>query len=208
MITEKITEIAVTILDTTGYTGAAGLMALESMIAPVPSEAVMPFVGFQVADGKWNLWLSIGATSLGSMIGSWLSYLMGYYGGKPFVLKVGKYLLLKQRDLERTEQFFHRRAGATIVLVARFVPVIRHFISIPAGIGKMPLLPFSIVTFLGATAWNTFLLVCGMKLRDHWTVVQKYSHQADIVIVALILMGIAWWFWSRKRGAAGANRAA
>lgn len=198
MITEKISELALHILDTTGYAGATGLMALESMIFPLPSEAVMPFVGFQVADGKWNLWLAIASTSLGSMIGSWLSYAMGYYGGKPLVLKVGKYLLLNQRDLERTEQFFHRRAGVMIVFIARFVPVVRHFISIPAGMGKMPLLPFSLVTLIGATMWNTFLLGLGMWLRDRWHIVQKYSHQADYVIVALMLVGMIWWFWSRR----------
>jgi len=199
MITEKISEYAVQILDSTSYAGATGLMALESMIFPLPSEAVMPFVGFQVADGKWNLWLAIAATSLGSMIGSWLSYAMGFYGGKPLVLKVGKYLLLNQRDLDRTEQFFHRKAGATIVFIARFVPVIRHFISIPAGIGRMPLLQFSLVTLIGATIWNTFLLGLGMKLRDHWQVVQKYSHQIDIVIVAFCAVGAIWWFWSRRK---------
>jgi membrane protein DedA with SNARE-associated domain len=199
MITEHIAELAVKILNTTGYAGAAGLMALESMIAPVPSEAVMPFVGFQVADGRWNLWLAIAATSTGSMIGSLLSYWMGYYGGKPLVLKVGKYLLLKQRDLEMTERFFHRRSGAWMLLLSRFVPVVRHFASIPAGMGKMPLLPFCLVTFIGATTWNTFLLFVGKKLRDHWYVVQKYSHQADIVIVALLLVAGVWWFWSRRK---------
>lgn len=199
MLTEKISEYAIQILDSTSYAGATGLMALESMIFPLPSEAVMPFVGFQVADGKWNLWLAIAATSLGSMIGSWLSYAMGYYGGKPLVLKIGKYLLLNQRDLDRTEQFFHRRAGVAIVFIGRFVPVIRHFISIPAGIGRMPLLQFSIVTLIGATIWNTFLLGLGMKLRDHWQVVQKYSHQIDIVIVALCAIGAVWWFWSRRK---------
>src|SRR6266540_7368835 len=122
MITEQISELAVKILDTTGYAGAVGLMALESMIAPVPIEAVMPFVGFLVADGKWNLWLAILATSIGSMIGSLLSYWLGYYGGKPLVLKVGKYLLLNQRDLERTEKFFHRKAGTLTLFLSRFVP--------------------------------------------------------------------------------------
>ena len=193
MITEKITEIAVHILDTTGYVGAGALMALESMIAPVPSEAVMPFVGFQVADGKWNLWLAILSTSIGSIVGSLLSYAMGYYGGKPLVLKVGRFLLLNQRDLERTERFFHRRAGILIIFVARFIPVVRHFISIPAGIGRTPMIPFLIVTFIGATTWNVFLLGCGMKLREHWPTVQKYSHQADIVIVLLMLIGAVWW---------------
>ena len=197
MITEVITEVAVQILDTTGYWGAAGLMALESMIAPVPSEAVMPFVGFQVADGKWNLYLAILATSLGSIAGSLMSYYMGYFGGKPVVLMFGKYLLLNRRDLERTERFFQQRKGIMTIFISRFIPVIRHFISIPAGMGKMPLMPFMIVTLLGATMWNTFLLVCGMKLREHWTVVQKYSHQVDIVIVVLALIGGAYFI--RKR---------
>jgi membrane protein DedA with SNARE-associated domain len=209
MITEKISELAVHILETTGYAGAGALMTLESMIAPVPSEAVMPFVGFLVSDGKWNLWLAILSTSAGSMVGSLLSYWMGYYGGKPLVLKLGKYLLLNQRDLERTEQFFHKRAGILTIFIARFIPVVRHFISIPAGIGRTPMIPFLLVTFIGATAWNSFLLACGMKLREHWQVVQKYSHQVDIVIIVLILIGAAWWIrirWPRvRRGRASSD---
>ena len=197
MITETISKLAVEILETTGYGGAVALMTLESMIAPVPSEAVMPFVGFLVADGKWNLWLAILATSLGSIIGSLLSYFMGYYGGKPFVLKVGKYLLLNQRDLAKAEVFFQKRQGILTIFISRFVPVIRHFISIPAGIGRTPLGPFLLVTFVGATMWNTFLLICGMKLREHWPVVQKYSHQVDIVVVVLLLGGMAWFVRSR-----------
>ena len=193
MITEKISEWAVKVLDASGYAGAAFLMSLESMIVPIPSEAVMPFVGFQVADGRWSLGLAIAATSAGSIVGSLLSYLMGYYGGKPFVLKVGRYLLLNQRDLERTEQFFHRRQGITTVFISRFIPVVRHFISIPAGIGRMPLAPFLAVTLIGATMWNTFLLICGMKLREHWPVVQKYSHYIDLVVV-LGLAGLVIWF--------------
>jgi membrane protein DedA with SNARE-associated domain len=197
MITETISKIAVEILDKTGYAGAAGLMAMESMIAPIPSEAVMPFVGFQVADGKWNLLGAILATSAGSLIGSILSYWMGYYGGKPFVLKVGKYLLLNIRDLERTERIFHQKQGVLIVFICRFIPVVRHFSSIAAGIGHMPIAPFSILTVIGATIWNSFLLVLGMKLRDHWTVVQKYSHQADIVIIIGLLIGGIWFVRSR-----------
>ena len=201
MITKLISDIAVKVLDTTGYTGAGALMMLESMIASVPSEAVMPFVGFQVADAKWNLWLVIAATSLGSIIGSLLSYWMGYYGGKPFVLKVGKYLLLNQRDLERTEEFFHARQGTLTIFIARFIPVVRHFISIPAGIGRMPLLPFSVVTLIGATMWNTFLLVCGMQLRERWGVVQKYSHQIDLVVVLALVAAAVWFFLKRRREA-------
>ena len=197
MLTEFISHYAVKVLDATHYYGAGFLMALESMIFPVPSEAVMPFVGFQFADGKWNLWLAVFATSLGSLIGSLLSYWMGYYGGKPFVLKVGRYLLLNVHDLERAEAFFHRRQGAWTVFVARFIPVVRHLISIPAGVGRMPLPPFLLVTITGATMWNCFLLWLGMKLREHWTVVQKYSHQIDIVVVVLLLLGAIWYVRTR-----------
>src|SRR5438876_644056 len=197
MITEKISEWAVKVLEASGDSGAALLMGLESMIAPIPSEAVMPFVGFQVADGHWNFWLAIAATSAGSITGSLLSYLMGYYGGKPFVLKVGRYLLLNQRDLERTEQFFHRRQGITTVFISRFIPVVRHFISIPAGIGRMPLAPFLAVTLIGATTWNTFLLICGMKLREHWTTVQHYSHYIDLAVLLLIALVVVWFIRNR-----------
>lgn len=199
MLTEIITEVAVKILDNTDYAGAWFLMALESMIAPVPSEAVMPFVGFQVADGKWNLWLAIFATSLGSITGSLLSYWMGYAGGKPAVLKFGKYLLLNVHDLEMTQRYFHRRQSLMTVFVARFIPVVRHFISIPAGMGKMPLWLFMLVTVLGSTAWNVFLLACGMKLREHWTIVQTYSHQVDVVIVVLVVIALAWFYRARTR---------
>lgn len=172
-------------------------MALESMIVPVPSEAVMPFVGFMVADGKWVLWLAIAATSAGSVVGSAISYTMGYYGGKPFVLKVGKYLFLNRHDLEWTEDFFSRRKGTFTLFICRFIPVVRHLVSVPAGTGKMKLLPFLLATLVGATLWNSFLLVCGMYLRERWDLVERYSHQVDIVIVAVLIVGLV--FFARSR---------
>ncbi|MFA5865495.1 MAG: DedA family protein [Phycisphaerae bacterium] len=197
MLTEHISNFAQGFLDKTGHPGAAILMALESMIAPVPSEAVMPFVGFQVADGKWTLWIAILATSLGSLIGSLISYLIGYYGGKPAILKVGKYFLLDRHDLELTEKFFHKKGGVITLFVSRFIPVVRHLISIPAGIGKMPLPAFILATLVGATLWNTFLLILGMHLRKRWEIVQTYSHQIDIVIVIGLIIGLAWFIRSR-----------
>jgi membrane protein DedA with SNARE-associated domain len=121
MITELIADLAVRVLEATGYFGAGLLMALESMIAPVPSEAVMPFVGFLVADGKWSFWPAVLAASLGSLAGSAISYAMGYYGGRPFVLRVGKYLLLNPHDLEWTERFFHERRGTWTIFLCRFM---------------------------------------------------------------------------------------
>ena len=202
MLTEAISQFAIQILETTGYAGAALLMALESMIAPVPSEAVMPFVGFLVADGKWGLAEAILATSLGSFVGSYLSYLMGYYGGRPFVLKVGKYLLLDVHDLEMTERFFQRKGSSLTLFASRFVPVVRHLVSIPAGIGKMRFWPFAIATTAGATMWNSFLLFCGFKLRENWELVNTYRHQFDGLIIGMLVLSIAWYVWyklKRKR---------
>jgi len=199
VITNMISGLAVSCLEMSGYVGAGFLMALESMIFPVPSEAVMPFVGFMVADGKWGLELSILATSIGSLVGSLLSYVMGYYGGRPFVLNVGKYLLLNRHDLKLAEEFFNRRGGTMTLFISRFVPVIRHLISIPAGTGKMPLLPFLAATLVGATLWNSFLLFCGMYLREHWRVVQTYSHQVDIAVLALLALGVFMFIKSRYK---------
>ena len=197
MITEIISTYAVKILEAMGYWGASLLMALESMIAPVPSEAVMPFVGFLVADGKWRVELAITSASIGSIIGSLISYYLGLYGGKPLVLKVGKYLLLDKHDLEMTEKFFNRRSGSWTLFISRFIPVIRHFVSIPAGMGKMPLAPFISATLIGATLWNGFLLYLGVKLRENWQVVQKYSHQIDIGVVIFLAALVGWFIYSR-----------
>jgi len=199
VLTNAVTNFAILCLDTSGYLGACFLMALESMIVPLPSEAVMPFVGFLVADGKWNLWMAIFATSTGSVIGSLISYALGYCGGKPLVLKVGRYLLLNQHDLKRAEDFFSRRGGVLTIFISRFIPVIRHLISIPAGIGKMRLLPFLLTTLVGATLWNSFLLVCGMQLREHWRDIQAYSHQVDIAVLAILLLLAIFFVKSRYR---------
>ena len=187
VLTEAVSNFAIKCLDLTGYFGAGLLMALESMIAPIPSEAVMPFVGFLVADGKWNLWLAIGVTSLGSIIGSLISYYMGYYGGKPLVLKVGRYLLLNPHDLVITEKFFHRRGGLATVFISRFVPVVRHLISIPAGMGRMNIWKFSFFTIIGAGMWNAFLTYVGFVLKSNWDEVMKYSHIIDVVVVVCLL---------------------
>ena len=122
---------------------------------------------------------------------------MGYYGGKPVVLKVGKYLLLDQHDLEITEGFFHRRSGKLTIFISRFIPVVRHLISIPAGIGRMPVVPFLLATVIGATLWNGFLLICGMKLREHWDLMLKYAHEVDMVVVLALLAGMVWFARSR-----------
>jgi membrane protein DedA with SNARE-associated domain len=186
-MTEHIVNFATSLISSLGYGGIAFLMALESMVAPVPSEAVMPFAGFLIYEGKFG-WVEVTLFStLGSIIGSTLSYLMGFYGGKPLVKKFGKYLLLDNHHLEMTEKFFSKYGDRTI-FISRFIPVVRHLISIPAGIGKMNYLRFSIYTILGAGMWNTFLAYLGFLLKSKWWIVKKYSEIIDIFVVLFILI--------------------
>jgi membrane protein DedA with SNARE-associated domain len=174
-----------------GYFGAGFLMALESMVAPVPSELVMPFVGFKIAEGEFSWVMSIFATSLGSIIGSLISYYMGYFGGRPFVIKAGRYLLLNHEHLEFTERWFARH-GSWTIFVSRFIPVVRHLISIAAGLGRMKILPFCVYTIIGATLWNVILLVCGHQLRQNWGLVQKYTHELDLIVAAMLVIAGVW----------------
>src|SRR3989344_9038650 len=165
MIVEKIVEYITIGMSIGGYFGLFILMALESMIAPVPSEVVMPFAGYLVLQGRFDFWIVLLVSGLGSIFGSVLSYYIGFYGGRPFVLRYGKYLLLDKEHLEWTENWFRKQGNKTI-FISRFIPVVRHLISIPAGIAKMAIHKFVIYTFLGATIWNFILLYAGFKLGE------------------------------------------
>jgi membrane protein DedA with SNARE-associated domain len=190
-ITEKIVALAIAFITATGYTGVFLLMILESMVFPIPSEAVMPFAGFLIFDGKMTWTGVILASTFGSIIGSLISYYIGYYGGKPFIAKFGKYLLLNQHHLEMSEKFFLKRGELTI-FISRFIPVVRHLISIPAGFGKMNIYKFLIFTIIGASMWNTLLTWIGFKLRENWEEVMQYSHTIDIIVVVGIVIVVIY----------------
>ncbi|HMK36123.1 MAG TPA: DedA family protein [Desulfomonilaceae bacterium] len=197
---EYLAEYFTYAIEHLGYFGAGLLMTLESMVAPVPSELVMPFVGFLVHEGKFSFVAAILATSLGSIIGSLISYYMGYFGGRPFVLKAGRYLFLNREHLEFTENWFARH-GSWTIFVSRFIPVVRHLISIPAGLGRMKIVPFCVYTIVGATTWNVFLLVCGYKLRQNWRLVQQYSHELDLLMVVVLAAAGIWFVVTHVRRA-------
>lgn len=193
-ITEWIAATAVGIIGASGYPGVFFLMLLESMVFPVPSEAVMPFAGFLIVDGKFTWTGVILASTLGSIVGSLLSYAIGYYGGKPFIEKFGKYLLLNTHHLEISERFFAKRGQITI-LISRFIPVVRHLISIPAGFGKMNLWTFSVYTIIGAGCWNAFLTWVGFELKNNWAEVMTYSHIIDLVVVGVLGMAALYYLY-------------
>jgi len=162
------------------------------MILPVPSEAVMPFAGFVIAEGTLGWAGTIASATLGSLCGSLVGYAIGKYGGRPFLVRFGRFVLLDQEDLAATDRFFQRRGSLTI-LVSRFIPIVRHLISIPAGMASMRLAPFLAFTLVGAGLWNAFLAWCGFQLQKNWGTVLRYSHWIDIAVVVLIVALIAWY---------------
>jgi membrane protein DedA with SNARE-associated domain len=185
-ITESLAAFGTHVIGSIGYVGVFLLMVAESMVLPVPSEAVMPFAGFVVAEKTLDWAGVIASATLGSIVGSLIGYGIGKFGGRPFLARFGKYLLLDPDDLAATDRFFQRRGSVTI-LVCRFIPIVRHLISIPAGMASMKLVPFCAFTIVGAGLWNAFLTWCGFVLKRNWTVVTRYSHWIDIGVIALLV---------------------
>lgn len=195
-LTEFLCHYNTLLIHYLGYGGIFILMALESMIFPIPSELVMPFAGFLIVTGQFDPAPVIIASSLGSIAGSLLSYGMGTLG-EPVVLRYGRYLLLNRHHLEWTEIFFFRHGGKTI-FISRFIPVVRHLISIPAGLARMSLIPFILFTVAGATLWNGFLTYLGVRLKENWWVIQRYTHILDYFVVAGLFGVVVYLGWKLK----------
>lgn len=203
-ISEALASVAVQFIGALGYPSVFILMVLESMVVPMPSEAVMPFAGWLIADGRFG-WAGVMAASVaGSLVGSALSYAAGYYGGRPFVRKFGKFFFLNEEHLDKAHRFFERH-GAVTVFVCRFVPVIRHLSSIPAGFARMHFGLFLALTMAGAGIWNAFLAYVGTLLQQHWNSIMRYSSLIDIAIVLALLAALAL-FVARQLRARRAQR--
>jgi len=191
-ITEFLAEYITAFIWSTWYISVFVLMTMESMIFPVPSEAVMPFAGFLVADWKFNLIITILVSILWSVAWSLISYYMWYFGWHRFINKYGKYFLLDHEELEYTESLFKKK-GQIIVFIWRMIPVVRHFISIPAWIWKMDMKKFLLFTIIWAWIWNSFLVLVWFYLEKNWDTVMKYSEIID-VFVLIILVALIWMF--------------
>ncbi len=184
-----------------GYPGLFVLIVLESTMIPIPSLLVMPFAGFMASQGDFSLPVILVINSVGALVGSGLSYWMGAAGGKPLLLKYGKYVFVRPGDLDKTEEFFARHGRFTI-LVGRFLPVVRHIISIPAGIARMPLVPFFTQTFLGATIWGGGLMILGYELGARWESIAAKAKRVDLVIavgIVLILVAVVVRFLMKRK---------
>ena len=195
----QLAAFAVQVLQATGYVGLFLLMAGESMVLPIPSEAVMPFAGYLVSTGDMTWLAAIAASSLGSLAGSYVSYLMGRHGLLPLVVRYGKYAFIQPHHVVKAQAFFTRR-GAVAVFLCRFIPGVRHVASIPAGSARMPLVPFLLASVAGATLWNSILLYIGYKVGQNADAIARYKHLLDLAGLALIVLLVAY-VWHEVRTA-------
>jgi membrane protein DedA with SNARE-associated domain len=184
-----------------GYLGIVLLMGIESACIPLPSEIIMPFSGYLVSTGRFDLLLVATAGAIGCNVGSIVGYEVGRHGGRAFVERWGRYVLLNMEHLAQAERFF-ARWGSITVLVCRLLPFVRSFIAFPAGVARMPLVRFHIYTFVGSWPWCFALAWVGMKLGAAWRTDPRLSHilhYADAVVIAAVGAGIVWFIWDQLR---------
>jgi len=208
-MTEKILAFLATFIiatiSATGYIGVALLMGIESACIPLPSEIIMPFSGYLVHTGQLSLLGVATAGAIGCNLGSLIAYWIGAWGGRPFIAKYGRFVLLDHRDLDRAEHFF-ARYGSITVFIGRLLPVIRTFIALPAGIARMNQLRFHIYTFLGSWPWCFALAWLGMKLGENWRELGKYFHKFDAVIGVVLAAGVIWFAWTHWQNRMSATK--
>lgn len=192
-----------------GYLAVFLLMLLGSMCIPIPSEVVMAFAGALCAPafaasvlGTPDAALSLGWVALwgvaGSLVGSWLAYALGAWGGRPAIDRWGRYLLLRPHEVDRAHDWFERR-GEAVVFLGRLVPLIRAFVSLPAGVARMDLQKFTVFTLLGIIPWCLGLALAGQALGARWHSIEKYFAPLAVAAALALLALIGWWIWHRRR---------
>jgi membrane protein DedA with SNARE-associated domain len=180
-----------------GYSGIVLLMAIESACIPLPSEIIMPFSGYLVSKGDFNLWAVGVAGAFGCVVGSLVAYWVGMYGGRPLIEKYGRYLLISSHDLDLADRWF-ARFGEVIVFASRLLPAIRTFIAFPAGVARMNLKKFVIYTFAGSLPWCIGLAYAGQRLGEQWDkdpTLKTLFHRFDFIIGIILLVAVTWWVW-------------
>jgi len=197
-VIDIVVQWATGLIGAWGLPGVFVLMLLESACIPVPSEAIMPFAGFAVSDGRMTFWGAVVVGVAGNLAGSCLAYWAGLYGGRPFIDRWGRYVLLRHHHLEMAEEWFAKWGTAT-VFFSRVLPIVRTFISLPAGMGRMPFWRFILYTVLGCVPWVAFLTWIGVQLGDNWEDIRGWLHYADYAVAAAIVVTVVWLLVRRVR---------
>ena len=189
-----------------GYVGVVIAMSIESAAIPLPSELILPFAGWSVANGTlepltrspWTYWGAVIAGVVGNTVGSLLSYAIGALGGRPLLERYGRYVLISSHDLEVADRWFARWGDLT-VLFSRMLPIVRTFISVPAGVARMPLWRFLVFSIVGAVPWVMLLVWGGMVLGDHWQEIKHNLRGLDYIVAGAIVLGVGLFLWRHLR---------
>ncbi len=186
------------VIGTLGYAGIAALMGIESACVPLPSEIIMPFAGYLVYTGHFSLFWVATAGAIGCNLGSVIAYWVGAAGGRPLVMRYGRWVLMSPHDLDRMTHFFEKY-GTITVLLGRLLPVVRTFIAFPAGVARMPQLRFHLYTFIGSWPWCYALAYVGMKLGQAWNTDPRFHewfHRFHLVVEIGLLVAVVWFVWT------------
>ena len=207
-VTDKLADFATNVVGDLGLPGIFLLMVPESACIPIPSEATMLFAGFNVSEGKYSLFAAVAVGSIANLVGSWIAYAIGYYG-RLELLERYKVFHVKPEHLAVTERWFERW-GSWAVFFSRMLPIVRTFISLPAGVARMPFWRFSVLTLAGCVPWILMLTLVGKAARDNWDEWKDRLHYVDYGVAVLIVLGAAWFGqrWWRARRARLATDAA
>jgi membrane protein DedA with SNARE-associated domain len=205
-ITDKLVEFATNVVGDLGLAGIALLMVPESAGIPIPSEATMLFAGFNVSNHKYSLFAAVLVGVAANVVGSWIAYAIGYFG-RLELLERHHVFHVKKESIERAEQWFDRW-GSWAVFFSRMLPIVRTFISFPAGIARMPFWRFTLLTFAGCIPWVFMLTFVGKQAGDNWDNWKDNLHYLDYAVLAAIVVGLAYWFVRRRRRGATATEAA
>ncbi len=201
---QRVAEFALHVMQATGYAGLFLLMVAESLVLPIPSEAVMPFAGYLASQGDMTILGALVASSLGSLVGSLLGYAMGRYGLLPLVVRYGRYVFVQPHHVVAAQSYFERR-GTAAVFLCRFIPGVRHVSSIPAGAARMPLVPFSLASLAGATLWNMFLFAVGYRYGE--AAAHAIKPYLDLVGLGLLVLIVAYVAYEVRAGRKAKARA-
>jgi membrane protein DedA with SNARE-associated domain len=204
-ITDPLVNLAVDIIDKLGLPGIFVLMVLESACIPIPSEATFLFAGFNAAEGAYSILAVVAVGTAANVVGSWIAYAIGYYGRIDLLEKHGRKLHIKPSHLAQADRWFEKYGSAT-VFFARMLPIVRTFISLPAGVARMPFWRFTLFTTAGCIPWIFMLTFAGYQVGDRWESWKDSLHYIDYAVLALIVLGAAYLFVRWRRG--GARRSA